>query len=252
MIKKIVMCFALPALCAFQGCGTEFPTDGDLLTDANAQVNQESTMLAELSSEEYAGKGLRGCGIALSDSSGNTPGNASSSTPCEVFEDSFTEQSSLAAKNPTAALFAFYSVKKNYDAVFKEVLSFHKSGRANGCVAFMSSALRQSGTAVPKNKTIGGYNVSLVTTAFSQYLKTNLGWKKISNSSALQQGDVVFTESEPEWPGVPAHTYMFHSWKDKANGIGWVIDNQNFTHVRNVYGRGSHNFTPFAYALRAN
>jgi len=78
-----------------------------------------------------------------------------------------------------------------------------------------------------------------------------LGWMRINDANSLQPGDVVMTEDDRRYPGYPAHTYMFHSWSDRSAGIGWVIDNQDFIHERNVFGYGSYNFTPFAYALRS-
>jgi hypothetical protein len=148
-------------------------------------------------------------------------------------------------------LLQYYSVKQNYDAVYKDVLSFYPTGRPNGCVAFLSTALRLSDTYIPRNKQIGGYNISLVTSAFSNYLVNTLGWNMIRDHKKLEPGDVVMTLPNSNFPDIPAHTYMFQSWRDKSNGIGMVIDNQNFTHERNIFGTGTFNFTPFWYALRA-
>ena len=64
-------------------------------------------------------------------------------------------------------------------------------------------------------------------------------------------GDVVFTVGNPGDDAHPLHTYMFHGWKDRTNKIGWVIDNQAFTHERDIFNYGSHNFSPFKYALRS-
>ncbi|MEY4065877.1 MAG: hypothetical protein RIR26_2085 [Pseudomonadota bacterium] len=148
-------------------------------------------------------------------------------------------------------LYSYYSVRSNYDDVFTEVLSFYPAGRRNGCVAFMSTALRRSGTPVPQSAMMNGESVSLVTLPFSRYLQEKLGWLKITNAQQLQPGDVVLTEDDARYPGYPAHTYMFYGWSDQRSGIGWVIDNQDFVHERNVFGYGTYNFTPFAYALRS-
>jgi hypothetical protein len=148
-------------------------------------------------------------------------------------------------------LFKFYTIKKNYDAVYQDVLTFYPTGRPNGCVAFLSTALRLSNTFVPRNKIMKGYNVSLVTSAFSSYLVDSLGWQVVRDHNKLEPGDVVMTLPSSDYPGIPAHTYMFQSWKNKSQGIGIVIDNQNFSHERNIFGTGTFNFTPFWYALRA-
>lgn len=148
-------------------------------------------------------------------------------------------------------LLSFYGVRANYDDVFEDVLSFYPQGRRNGCVAFMSAALRRSGTTVPVTGYVNGESVSLVTKPFSQYLQDRLGWKKITAAKNLQPGDVVLTEDDARYPGYPAHTYMFYGWSNQRSGIGWVIDNQDFIHERNIFGYGTYNFTPFAYALRS-
>jgi hypothetical protein len=148
-------------------------------------------------------------------------------------------------------LFDYYSVRSNYDAVFDKVLTFYPSGRRNGCVAFMSTALRESGTPVPLSEYINGESVSLVTKPFAQYLMQRLNWTKITAANNLQAGDVVLTEDDSRYPSYPAHTYMFYGWSNQKAGIGWVIDNQDFIHERNIFGYGTYNFTPFAYALRS-
>jgi len=148
-------------------------------------------------------------------------------------------------------LFEFYSVRTNYDDVFDEVLRFYPAGRRNGCVAFMSTALRKSGTAVPLSEYYNGESVSLVTKPFARYLTERLNWTKITSANNLQPGDVVLTEDDVRYPGYPAHTYMFYGWSNQKSGIGWVIDNQDFIHERNIFGYGTYNFTPFAYALRS-
>jgi hypothetical protein len=144
----------------------------------------------------------------------------------------------------------YYSVFANYTRVSDQVKVFYPPHVKNGCVAFMSEALRQSGYFIPKDQIRDGYNVSLVTPGFYAYLKEK-NWKKINQSDLLQPGDIVFTLPEDSWPGVSAHTYLFQRWSNKADGIGIVIDNQGFSHNRNIYGYGTHNFTPFWYAMRA-
>ena len=150
-----------------------------------------------------------------------------------------------------ARLFNFYSQKKNYDAVCAGAKKFYPSFPSNGCVAAMSEALRQSGVAnIPHANDDNGENFSLVTLPFSNWLKYRLGWQLITDAKELKSGDVVFTIDAPRFPGYPAHTYMFHSWVDKTNGIGRVVDNQDFTHERNIFGYGTYNFSPFKYAFR--
>lgn len=145
-------------------------------------------------------------------------------------------------------LFNFYTQPKNYEAVKKEVLDWTGMTK-DMCVAYISTALRNSGTPIPRNEKIDGYSVSLVTRSFSRYLLERLKWKKFTSMSDLRPGDVVFTKDDDKYPGFPAHTFMFQSWQDEKLGVAFAIDNQGFTHLR--YLNGSKEHTAYAYALRA-
>lgn len=152
--------------------------------------------------------------------------------------------------NVHTKLFNFYSQRVNYNKVYDNVMGWFGT-RTNGCVAFMSTALRMIGVDVPQNGYLDNEPVSLVTRPFSRYLEEKLGWKRFTNPNDLRPGDVVFTQTAPNDPGYPAHTYMFHSWSNKAASVAWVVDNQDFTHLRNIQESGTFNFTPFDYGLRA-
>lgn len=148
-------------------------------------------------------------------------------------------------------LYDFYSKEENYHKVEDGVRKFYPGFRSNGCVAFMSEALRLCRYAVPNKPGLGGDNISLVTKPFSHFLSTTLGFQLINSPDKLLPGDVCFTTDAPGWPTFPAHTYLFCGWYDKSKGLGYVIDNQAFKHVRNIIDQyGDYNFSPFVYALR--
>ena len=138
----------------------------------------------------------------------------------------------------------FYSVKTNYDRVYVDVMSWYGT-LDNACVAFMSTALRMVGYNVPKTTNNKGENISLVTTPFSNYLVSQ-GWKRIKLNELLP-GDICFS-IETDDPGYPSHTYMFAGWESKLDSA-FVIDNQGFTHSRNMVGGP---LDAFAYALRSS
>lgn len=146
-----------------------------------------------------------------------------------------------------------YSSHGGYNAVRSAVRRFYPPDRDNGCVAYMSEALRQVGVPVPKTADASGSSISLVTKPFSNYLEHQLGWQRITSAADLRPGDVCFTRDNPSHPGYPAHTFMFQGWKDQARGIAWVVDNQDNVHPRNIHvdDFGNYNFTPFRYALRS-
>lgn len=157
----------------------------------------------------------------------------------------------LPSRSTNDSLSAWFSQRPNYDLVMKDVSLFYKPVRDNGCVAFLSAALRRIGVSIPID-TEGAESPSLVTLPFSRFLEGRLGWRRISSPQELRAGDIVFTRDNPSYPGYPAHTYMFQDWSHKPSGIALVIDNQDFTHERNIYDNDTaFNFTPFSYALRA-
>jgi lysozyme family protein len=159
------------------------------------------------------------------------------------------QPTTIASGSITAQVYSFYSQPNNYDMVYDNVMGWYGT-TSNGCVAFLSTALRLSGYDVPKTENSIG-NISLFTAAFSQYLEDQ-GWNRSNNSDDLALGDIVLTDDGDFDDNIPMHVYVFAGWADKSNKVAWVIDNQDFTHERNIEeGGGGFNFTPFAYFLRA-
>lgn len=173
-----------------------------------------------------------------------TKHNQASSILCAPANKPLPILTGLQSRTLNEKLSQFYAVKTNYDRVYVDVMSWYGT-TSNACVAFMSTALRMIGYNVPKTTTARGENISLVTTPFSNWLVSQ-GWKRIALTD-LQPGDVCFS-IETEDPGYPSHTYMFVSWQGKLD-TALVVDNQGFTHVRNMVDTGPKD--PFDYALRA-
>ena len=149
----------------------------------------------------------------------------------------------------SAMLLAYYSNRQNYARVTASVFRWYGT-RRNGCVAFMSEALRQSGYHVPLHEVLWGENVSLQVWGFARFLESKK-WLKIDNPKLVVAGDIIFTHGTPQKPSRPAHVYLFAGWKDESRGTGWAIDNQGFTHKRNVHGRKDAFYTPMRFAYRA-
>jgi len=141
-------------------------------------------------------------------------------------------------------LMDYYADKQNYRAVRREVLDWHGTTR-NGCVAFVSTALRHVGVKVPERGKRDGYGVSRITFAFSDYLVEELGWLRLEDAGKLEPGDVVFTD------GWPDHVFVFHSWSNERRRVARVIDNQGHSHRRALAPARSSDVAAFAYALRA-
>lgn len=156
---------------------------------------------------------------------------------------------SVPGGNVTSKLCSFYSIHTNYDKVYEAVVNGWFGTTSNACTAFLSEALRQSGYPVPHGPYLDG-DISTWTFSLSGWLISK-GWKKITNPNDLQPGDVCFTLPSDPNDDHPAHVYMFQSWQSKAASAAYVVDNQEFTHVRNIgEGGGGFNFTPYWYHVR--
>lgn len=145
-------------------------------------------------------------------------------------------------------LYNWYSKASNYEKVYDSVSTWYPPIRKQGCVAFMSTALRYIGIPVPHRQTKWG-NLSLLTLPFSDYLIDELDWRVLKNFSSFQPGDILFTVSDES--SMPTHTLMFHGWVDQEAGIATVIDNQSFIHERNLYGSVKPDYDAIWYGLRS-
>jgi hypothetical protein len=145
---------------------------------------------------------------------------------------------------------AYYASRRGYREVKADVLRWHKTTR-NGCVAFASTALRHLGVEIGESQKIEGEGVSRITRVFVTYLEGDLGWTRITDSTALAPGDLVFTTDVPGLPGYPAHVVMFTGWADRKRAVARVIDNQGFKRRRALHPPAGSEIDPFAFALRA-
>ena len=152
--------------------------------------------------------------------------------------------------DPNTRLHALYGTRAGYAEVTRDVLGWHKT-RANGCVAFASTALRHAGVAVPMDVLIDGRNVSRITGAFSSYLTGELGWMRIEDLAELRPGDLAFSTDAPCCPGYPNHVVMFDGWIDRDKAIARVVDNNGFHIARPMIHADGSDIDGFAYALRA-
>jgi len=140
------------------------------------------------------------------------------------------------------ATFAKY-YRTHYSDIKQDVLAWHGTSR-NGCVAFVSTALRHAGIAIPQDVKRLDANVSRITYAFADYLEHDLAWARSEDPATLQPGDLIFTT------GWPDHVYVFVSWHDRKRTIVDAIDNNGNVHNRPVAGDVKRDLAAYAYALR--
>ena len=67
-----------------------------------------------------------------------------------------------------------------------------------------------------------------------------MDWKKDTDLSQLEKGDLCFTTDMPKKVGVPSHAYVFMGWvEDGKTDCAYVCDGQieeygNILHKRNI------------------
>ncbi len=140
---------------------------------------------------------------------------------------------------------AFFKERENYDKVKARVLNWF-GGTVNGCVLFATNSLRLSGTNIPVTRQIGGDLVTLTTKPFVRHMLENLKWKKIVDLDSLQPGDIGVTEDKAGFPTYPSHVFTFMGWKNKAQRLAFVNDNQGFMLERLIDGGAGEDRTQFA------
>jgi hypothetical protein len=156
---------------------------------------------------------------------------------------------SVAGAAPVGARLHRYLARAENDrSVRREVLVWHRTMR-NGCVAFVSTALRRVGVAVPERGLRDGEGISRITRALTGFLEEELGWRRITHTRDLLPGDLVFTSDAPCCPGYPAHVFVFEGWTSRAHGIALATDNQGRRRARPL--AGGRGIDRFAYGLRA-
>ena len=95
----------------------------------------------------------------------------------------------------------------------------------------MSEILRSNSFAIP----VGTSTVKQLLTEL-----TSMDWKKNTDFTKLEKGDICFTTDMPKKPGVPSHAYVFMGWvedgkTDYANICdGQIQANGDILHKRNV------------------
>jgi hypothetical protein len=108
---------------------------------------------------------------------------------------------------------------------------------ANGCASYLSVALQQAGAPVKFHAGTEEFRDGLL----------KLGWKKIP-ADQLQPGDVFITRNRVNTEDHPDHVGMYQGDVKGRPGFGYVVDNQGFTHARNITVAGPK--TRVAYGLR--
>ncbi len=127
--------------------------------------------------------------------------------------ENLSNNSSDFASDINRRLYEYESVRSNQSNAMKEAIRLHNGDPSNTCVFFQGACLRAIGVPVPSHI---GYTSNLW-----NWLENN-NWEMHRDFSNIQKGDIIFAGEY--------HTMCFMGWKDKANGIAYVMGNEAYTY----------------------
>ncbi|MGV8982511.1 hypothetical protein [Clostridium sp.] len=128
-------------------------------------------------------------------------------------------------------IYDYLNIKANRTSVIKKSVELNGGSKTGTTVYLLSEVLRLNTIAIPKDTS----TVKQLVTDL-----TALGWKKNTDVTKLEKGDICFTTDMPNKAGSPSHSYVFMGWiedgkTDYANICdGQIQDNGDILHKRNV------------------
>jgi len=128
-------------------------------------------------------------------------------------------------------IYEYLNVEANRITILKNAVDLNKGSQKGVTVHLLSEILRVNTIAIP----VG-------TSSVEQLMKAliSMDWKKNTDFTKLEKGDICFTTDMPGKPGVPSHSYVFMGWvtdgkTDYANVCDGQIDEFGTTlHKRNI------------------
>lgn len=128
-------------------------------------------------------------------------------------------------------IYAFLDVEANRTSILKSAIELNKGSKTGVTVYLLSEILRSNEVAIPKE-----------TSTVKQLLTdlTSMEWKKNTDLSKLEKGDICFTTDVAKKPGVPSQAYVFMGWtEDGKTDYANICDGQiqeytTILHKRNI------------------
>ena len=142
-----------------------------------------------------------------------------------------SETSPTVAVNASSKFYEFLDVEENRVSVLDKAIQLNNGSKKGITVYLLSEILRSNAYDIPSTTS----SVNELVTAL-----TSLDFKKNTDFTKLEKGDICFTIDLPGKPGTPSHAYIFMGWveegkTDYANICdGQVEDFGNILHKRNV------------------
>lgn len=139
-------------------------------------------------------------------------------TPAAIIDVNPTETSPDTLNKDSLKLYEYLNVLENRASVLSKSIELNNGSKNGITVYLLSEILRANTYDIP----VGTSSVKDLVTAL-----TSLGFKKNSDFTQLEKGDICFTTDVPENPATPSHTYIFMSWvEDGKTDYANICDGQ--------------------------
>jgi hypothetical protein len=131
----------------------------------------------------------------------------------------------------SSKLYEYLDVEENRVSVLKKAVELNNGNQKGITVYLLSEILRTNTYAIPEKTS----SVKELLTAL-----TSMGFKKNTDFTQLEKGDICFTTDMPDNPGTPSHSYIFMGWiEDGKTDYANICDGQveefgNILHKRNL------------------
>ncbi|MCB2288267.1 hypothetical protein LGK97_00620 [Clostridium sp. CS001] len=151
----------------------------------------------------------------------STEGNVN--TPSETSPDVLSQTPSK--------LYEYLNIEENRVSVLKKAVELN-GGSQKGITVYLLSEILRANT----------YDIPEKTSSVKELLTelTSMGFKKNTDFTQLEKGDICFTIDMPDSPGTPSHAYIFMGWvEDDKTDYANICDGQveefgNILHKRNL------------------
>ncbi|MBC8059703.1 MAG: hypothetical protein H7Y18_03465 [Clostridiaceae bacterium] len=151
--------------------------------------------------------------------------------PKDTVDNSTTKPVEVKPIEIQTKVFEFLDIEANRTSVLQKAVALNKGSQKGVTVYLLSEILRLNTVAIPDS-----------TTSVEKFMKalTSMDWKKDTDYTKLQKGDICFTTDMPEKHGVPSHTYIFMGWVEEGKtDYAFVCDGQveefgTILHKRNL------------------
>ena len=128
-------------------------------------------------------------------------------------------------------IYEYLNIEANRTSILEKAVELNKGSKTGVTVYLLSEILRSNGFAIPDETS----TVKQLVTDL-----TSMEFKKNTDFTKLEKGDICFTTDVAKKPGVPSHAYVFMGWvEDGKTDYANVCDGQieeygNILHKRNL------------------